>query len=131
MATAAYVDMTDTIVAFAEPLLAEVPPETKEQLASFFERVIEIWNIWVASSPPWNDSRGIDEVADALARNELEPAQQYIHKILAERWLVDFRDDGRLVVDWNVTEEGGVAVFRCFGCAATPELIAILEETPN
>ena len=131
MSTATYVDMTDTIVAFAEPLLVEVPPETKEQLASFFERVIEIWNIWVASSPPWNDSRGIDEVADALARNELEPAQQYIHKILAERWLVGFRDDGRLVVDWNVTIEDGTAVFRCFGCAATPELIDLFRGKPN
>lgn len=126
-----YVDMTETIVAFAEPLLAEIPPKTKDQMARLFERVIEIWNIWVASSPPWNDSRGIDEVADALAKGELQPAEQWIHKVLAERWLAGFRDDARLVVDWSVTLEDGTAVFRCFGCTATPELMKLFNGTPN
>jgi hypothetical protein len=125
------VDMTDTIVAFAEPLLTALEPKTKEQGLDLFGQVIEIWNMWVASAPPWNDSRGLDEVSDAIAQGELSPAELYIHRVLAERWVSKFRDDGRLVVDWSVTVENGVPVFRCAGCAATPELLVAFKGTPS
>jgi hypothetical protein len=127
---ATYVDMTPTIVAFAEPLLTEIPPADGQQLAALFERVIEVWNIWTASSS-WNDERGIDELADALARGVLSDAERYIHRVLAEHFVTRFRSDGRVVVDWCVTNEGGAPVFRCAGCSATPKLIAALKGIPN
>ena len=126
-----YVDMTATIVAFAKPLLDEVPPKTQEHLANLFGRVIDIWNMWVASGPPWNDSRGLDELRDAVASGELSAAEQYIHRILAERWVAAFREDRRLVVEWSVTVENGGAIFRCLGCSATSELLVAFKGAPN
>ncbi len=125
------VDMTETIVAFAEPLLLAIPPTSAEQLKLLFGRVIEIWNMWVASSPPWNDSRAIDELADAFENGEVNSAEQHIHKMLAERWLMLFKGDERLVINSSVTVEDGAPVFRCEGSGATPELLEIFKGTPN
>ena len=123
--------MTDTIVSFAEPLLAEVPPKTAEEMERLFDRVIDIWNMWVASQPPWNDDRGMDELKAAIEAGELSPAEMYVHRVLAERWLALFHDDGRIVVNRAVTREGDEIVFRCVGCTATPELLETFRGTPS
>ena len=57
----------------------------------------------------------------AIDAGELSPAEMYIHRVLAERFVALFREDGRLVVNHAVTiESNGDAVFRCVGCTATP-----------
>jgi len=116
-------DMTDTIVSFADPLLAMVPPTNAEELERLFDRVIDIWNMWVASAPPWNDSRGLDEARAAMEKGEMSDAEIHIHRILAERWVTAFRSDGRLVINHAVTIEDGVPTFRCVGCEATTDLL--------
>jgi hypothetical protein len=112
--------MSDTLVAFARPVLDEIPD--KDDVEQFEKALIYAAMVWNAvTAGPENELQGhLDAIAGKIASSAgvpLEGVRLWVER-LAQRKLQQFAEDPRMVLDVSAYDNGDE--FRILAASALP-----------
>lgn len=107
--------ISDTILDFGEPLLAQLPePRPADALHNALTIVITVWNAHVMATGAWGRPEHLDELRRLVHAGTAPPAFGRTFELLSQRRAERFADDLRVVGKWSLVPDGPTAHrFRC------------------
>ena len=114
MATPVVRKISDTIMAFGEPLISQIDIEQpEERVHGVFEHIIGIWNASVMATPRWGQPHFLVDLQDRLRDPQLSAEVGEMHRLLTERRATHFAKDLRAVGTWSIHKDGNGWRLRC------------------
>lgn len=107
--------MSETIVDFGRPLIAQIESgASQETVQHLFQVIIIIWNAHVRATPAWGHPESLQTLREIAADEKQSELMRYAIGALAMRRL-RFRNDLRAVGDWAVAYESATRELK-FSC---------------
>jgi hypothetical protein len=97
--------ISETILDFGAPLLAEVHPDLPlDAIRTAFTIVITTWNAYVMAQDAWGHPEHLEALKQLIYAETTPSELRDTFEALSTRWQAQFADDPRVVGDWRIVE---------------------------
>jgi hypothetical protein len=106
--------ISETVLDFGEPILCQLDPSLPlDAVQTAFKLVITVWNAHVLAMPRWGQPKALADLHERMSDPQMPPGMVDAIRVLSQRRLEQFANDGRAVGEWSLVMEAGRWRLRC------------------